>query len=244
MNYYQKWQLWRALERFPPGFRPIVIDKFVEALQEPDSLRKKGIFMSTFKSMEEIIQSEATKQKERTEEQFQLEARAIQEKLLAPTVTFPTPRIDFLVLEEKALAKRSISDKKTSAVECVEEIKNNLAAYPDGSRNDNVTIYFLLSLSLFGNFFFLQSMLGDFVYGSTYISLFGTLLLSVLLVIAEVVGPKFIFSALPEKNAIAIARCTSILGGLMLVIGILLLFLGRGELANTIGASAGDGFIK
>ena len=102
----------RDLEKFPAIARPHVINMLMEAGKEPNSMKKSELFMSTLKRLDEVILTEAKKQKEQIAERFQMEAKSLQAKVSAPTITFPTPRIDFITLEEKARAKRAINEKK------------------------------------------------------------------------------------------------------------------------------------
>lgn len=244
IKYFNHIKSKREIKMFPPDERPYILDRLMQARQEEDVNKRRGMLLDALKEMDNDVDMKAEAQRKTIDERHWSELEALQERILAPSMYFSSPRIDYQILEEKARAKQIIREKKESVAIEVDAIDAKLSHLPCISSRDRISIYFMLVLSFVANFFFFQAMLGDFVSGSTLVSICAVICLSALLVIAEIVGPKFLFSAINEKYAVNVAKCSAVIGGICLIVGIVTLFLGRGELSNAISPSVTDGFIK
>jgi hypothetical protein len=195
---------------------------------------KKRLLMDTKERMDNTIISGSEERKKKRIHQYQDEVKTTRKNILAPTLKMALPTIDFTVLDEKAAAKLAIMKKKVDLQASVDGMNQTLATMPCITQKDKVAVYFLLLFSLFVNFFFFQVTLGDFVQGSTNLSIIAILFLAIILVVAEVLGPQMLFTAFPDNLAISLARWTTIVGGVLIVMGVIILFLGRGELTQAI----------
>jgi hypothetical protein len=228
------WALGQSLKNIPPIFRADIVAAFKYASSNKDHSEKKQGLMDTKKSMENVIISGSEERKAKRIQQYQNEVKTLRKNILAPTLKMAVPTIDYTVRDEKADAKLAIMKKKGDLQSSMDGMKQTLATMPCITQKDKVAVYFLLVFSLVVNFFFFQIILGDFIQGSTNLSIIANLFLALILVVAEVLGPQMLFTAFPDNLAISLARWTTIIGGILIVMGVIILFLGRGEITQAV----------
>mgnify|MGYP001162046787 CR=1 FL=1 len=167
------------------------------------------------------------REKERTAE-TNYQSRIQQLKNRAkPPIAATTLWIDYKLLDKVEETKARMAT-----------IKKELSVWPEINKGDVKTALCLMIISLLTNIYFMQLTFGDAMSSNEFVSAAINVLFGIIITAAEVIGPVSVISMLSSPQKEIAARSLSILGGVVLMVGVICILIGRGEIISMFGAVA------
>lgn len=231
MNYLNRLGIEKTLGQVPASVKPLLTERAVSILEKPLEERRQIIMRSREEAYALLDEKSAVKKKALLD-RYNASIRGVVKQITAPSLPELRMHVDYRMAEEKAKAEL------TRMVQAEEVL-----ALPEVSKGDFMTASFLLTLSFFANLWFVTNMFGDALSSSDLIATVLNGVIALVITVAEMVGPSLLLSFLPDRFKSSAVRVLGIVGGAILVIGLIYLFMSRGELNNVV-TTAGTGLVE
>lgn len=213
----------RVLRILAPGHVPTAVLTTREIEEEPDPQTRRKELGDLFLGLRQQVRSEAQTQREEALATCRDRIAKHKRKILPPDIPGGCITVDGDKLAEKAKARWN-----------ADTLKEEIGAYPEISAGHRRMAMLLLLLSLLANWMTVTQFLGADWLGNESMSVAATASVALLLTVAELVGFGLVTVFVPDQFKLFIMKGIGVLGAVSLLLGLLLLILGRSELGSAV----------
>lgn len=230
-NHFNRRGIEQSLAKVPAPVKPFLTERAIGILEKSPEGRRNVLLRSQDEAYLQLDQRAAISKKDIITKYNAAIKMAI-EQITVPTLPEFKQCVNYPLAEEKAKAQLTRLS-----------LEEEVMSLPGVSRREFWTASFLLTLSFFANLYFVTTKFGDSLAANDVVATFLNGLIALVITVAEMVGPSLMLTFLPNSLRSPVVRVLGIIGGALLVIGLIFLFMSRGEL-NSVVTATGAGLVE